>query len=132
MVALSDGSLDKTFAALAHPIRRAILSRLVREGSSSVTDLAEPFDVSLMAVSKHLRVMDEAGLIRRQKDGRVQRCSFKPGAIDGARDWIEVHRSYWTRQLDALAAYLEDSDSRTPEDGSQGEGEPHKGGDVDS
>lgn len=107
MVDFSDDALDKTFAALAHPIRRAILTRLARDGSASVSDLAAPFDVSLMAVSKHLKVMDEAGLVRREKDGRVQRCSFDPEAMDVAKDWIEHHREYWTQQLDSLAAYLE-------------------------
>ena len=107
MVAFSDDRLDRTFAALAHPIRRSILSRLSRGEVASVSDLAEPFDVSLMAVSKHLKVMEEAGLIRREKDGRVQRCRFDPEAMNGARDWIEMHRRFWEQQLDSLAAYLE-------------------------
>ncbi len=107
MVAFSDEKLDMTFAALAHPTRRAILTRLATEGSASVSDLAEPFDVSLMAISKHLKVMGEAGLIRREKDGRVRRCSFDPSSIEIASDWIEAHRKYWTQQLDSLAAFLE-------------------------
>ena len=72
-----------------------------------MSDLAEPFDVSLMAVSKHLKVMGEAGLIRREKDGRVHRCSYEPRAMDAALDWIERHRRFWSQQLDSLAAYLE-------------------------
>ena len=107
MVAFSDEKLDRTFAALAHPTRRAILTRLATAGSASVSDLAEPFDVSLMAISKHLKVMGEAGLIRREKDGRVRRCTFDPGSIEGVSDWIEAHRRYWTQQLDSLAAFLE-------------------------
>ena len=107
MVAFPDDKLDRTFGALAHPIRRAILTRLARNGSASVSDLAEPFDVSLMAVSKHLKVMEEAGLIVREKDGRVHRCSFDPASFDMASDWIETHRRFWTQQLDSLAAYLE-------------------------
>jgi DNA-binding transcriptional ArsR family regulator len=99
--------LDRTFGALAHPTRRAILTRLAREGSASVSDLAEPFDVSLMAVSKHVSVLEGAGLIHKEQDGRVHRCSFDPTAIDAARDWIEQHRDYWNQQLDSLAAYLE-------------------------
>lgn len=114
MVSFSDDILDKTFAALAHPIRRAILARLAHGEVASVTDLAEPFDVSLMAVSKHLKVLDEAGLVRREKDGRVQRCSFDPEAMDVARDWIEMHRAFWTQQLDSLAAYLEEPRSGGP------------------
>jgi DNA-binding transcriptional ArsR family regulator len=107
VVSFSDDRLGRTFAALAHPTRRAILTRLAREGAASVTDLAEPFDVSLMAISKHIKVMETAGLIRREIDGRVHRCSFDPQAIDAASYWIEVHRHYWEQQLDSLAAYLE-------------------------
>ena len=119
MVALPDEQLDRTFGALAHPIRRAILTRLARDGSASVSELAEPFDVSLMAVSKHLKVMEGAGLIRRERDGRVHRCSFDPDAIAEASDWIEKHRRFWTQQLDSLAAYLEESG---PNRGSAGRG----------
>ncbi len=108
MVALADDRLDRTFGALAHPIRRAILTRLARDGSASVTELAEPFDVSLMAVSKHLKVMEEAELIRREKDGRVHRCIFDPESIDQASAWIDRHREFWTPQLDSRAAWLED------------------------
>lgn len=128
MVAFSEDLLDRTFAALAHPTRRAILTRLAREGAGSVTDLAEPFDVSLMAVSKHLKVMEEAGLVRREKDGRVRRCSYDPHAVDAARDWIEQHRRYWDRQLDSLARYLEDPGC-VEGDGPQDEGDSqHEGG----
>lgn len=115
MVAFTDEKLDRTFAALAHPTRRAILTRLSRNGSASVSELAEPFDVSLMAISKHLKVMDEAGLIRREKDGRVHWCSLDPRGMEAARDWIEKHRRFWNRQLDALTAFLEE------------EGEGHRG-----
>ena len=118
MVAVSDEMLDRTFAALAHPTRRAILSRLATEGSASVSDLAAPFDVSLMAISKHLKVMDEAGLIRREKDGRVHWCSFDPGAIGAASAWIEKHRRFWTGQLDAVAGYVEDR-ARLADDGGE-------------
>lgn len=106
MIASSSDTLDQTFGALAHPIRRAILTRLATEGSASVTDLAEPFDVSLMAVSKHLKVLAEAGLVSRERDGRVHRCSFEPEPFDVAGQWIEEHRQYWEQQLDSLAAYL--------------------------
>ena len=123
MVAFSDEKLDRTFAALAHPTRRAILTRLATEGSGSVGDLAEPFDVSLMAISKHLKVMEVAGLIRREKDGRVHRCSFDPHSIDIASEWIEVHRSFWTQQLDSLAAFLEG-----PRTGGGSERLPNEGG----
>ncbi len=120
----SDATLDRTFAALAHPTRRAILTRLATRGSASVSDLAEPFDVSLMAISKHLKVMGEAGLIRREKDGRVRRCSFDPGSIGVASDWIEEHRKFWTQQLDSLAAFLEGPRKRASESLPIKKGEP--------
>jgi DNA-binding transcriptional ArsR family regulator len=106
----STNALDRTFAALAHPTRRAILTRLARQGSASISELAEPFDVSLMMVSKHLKVLTDAALVRRQKDGRVQRCSFDPAPIAGASDWIDEHRRFWNQQLDSLADYLEKPD----------------------
>ena len=106
MVALEDDTLDRTFGALAHPVRRAILGRLARGDVASVSELAEPFDVSLMAISKHVKVMEEAGLIRRRKDGRVRWCSYDPTAMGSASDWIDTHRRYWTSQLDALARYV--------------------------
>lgn len=130
MVAPSDELLDQTFSALAHPIRRAILTRLARDGSASVSDLAAPFDVSLMAVSKHVKVMEAAGLIRREKDGRVHRCSFDPTTIDVAKDWIEMHRAFWTRQLDSLATFLEGprSDGRRAEEAVTEGRLPNEGG----
>lgn len=123
MVAFPDEKLDRTFGALAHPIRRAILTRLARDGSASVSDLAEPFDVSLMAVSKHLKVLEGAGLIRRRKDGRVHRCSFDPESIAAASDWIETHHRFWTQQLDSLAAYLDAPGSGRGRRGGSGRGE---------
>lgn len=110
MVTFAEEGLDRTFAALAHPIRRRILTRLAQEDSASVTDLAEPFDVSLMAISKHLKVMEQAGLIRRERDGRVHRCSFDPKSMDHASAWIEKHRRFWSQQLDSLATYLESTE----------------------
>lgn len=109
MVALSPHPLDKTFSALAHPLRRAMLSRLAQGEVASISELASPFDVSLMAVSKHVRVLEEAGLLRRTRDGRVHRCSFRPSGMRDARDWIELHRRYWDSALDALTDYLEDT-----------------------
>lgn len=107
MVRPSD-ALDHTFQALSHPIRRSMLTRLARDGSASISELAEPFDVSLMAVSKHVKVMERAGMVRRERDGRIQRCTFDPGPIESARGWIDRHRAFWTAQLDAVADYLEE------------------------
>ena len=108
MVAIAPDALDRTFSALAHPIRRSILSTLALDGPASVSELAEPYQVSLMAISKHLKVLEGAGLIVRRKDGRVHHIRFDPQPMAEASDWIEKHRVFWERQLDALARYLDD------------------------
>ncbi|MEK6718735.1 MAG: metalloregulator ArsR/SmtB family transcription factor, partial [candidate division NC10 bacterium] len=108
MVKYSDRSLDATFAALADPTRRTILTRLAR-GESSVTELAQPFDMSLPAISKHLRVLENAGLLTRSKDGRVRRCCLVPGPMKDAALWIARHQRFWEGQFDALARHLRDS-----------------------
>lgn len=106
MVNYSDSTLDATFAALADPTRRAILARLAR-GESSVTELAQPFDISLPAISKHLKVLENAGLLARSKDGRIRRCCVNPEPMRAATEWIERHRRFWEGQFDALARHLE-------------------------
>jgi DNA-binding transcriptional ArsR family regulator len=98
--------LDATFAALGDPTRRAILARLTL-GQWTVGELAEPFDMSLPAVSKHLRVLEEAGLLTRQRDGRIHRISLDPRPIEQAAGWITEMRRFWESQFDALATYLE-------------------------
>lgn len=110
MPAVQEDTLDRTFAALAHPARRAILGRLARGEVASVTALAEPFDMSLVAVSRHVKILEDAGLISRKKDGRSRRCRYEPGAIGEARDWLDVHQQYWTAQMDALTRYLKDAE----------------------
>ena len=107
MVKYEDGALDRTFAALADPTRRAILARLAL-GEASVSELADPFAMSLPAVSKHLRVLEEAGLLRRRREGRVHRCSLEPEPMRVASDWIEAYRRFWEDRFDALARYLEE------------------------
>jgi DNA-binding transcriptional ArsR family regulator len=102
----NSATLDATFAALADPTRRAILAQLTL-GTSTVTELAEPFDISLPAVSKHLRVLEDAGLLVRQREGRVHRCSLDPEPIARAADWIGEMRSFWESQFEVLAAYIE-------------------------
>ncbi len=104
----SPAALDKTFSALADPTRRAILSRLAR-GESSVGELAAPFDMSWPAISKHLRVLEGAGLMKREKDGRVHRCRLEPGPMKDAAEWIAFYRQFWEGQLDALADYLNEA-----------------------
>lgn len=105
MVEYTGGSLDRTFHALAHPIRRAILARLA-ERSATVLEIADHFDISLNGVSKHLKVLEHAGLIRRDIQGRTHRCSLEAGRLREAGAWIDYYRPYWERRLDALERYL--------------------------
>ena len=103
--------LDLTFAALSDPIRRAMLERLAR-GDATVTELAQPFPVSLPAISKHLRVLERAGLVRQQRDGRIRRCHLDAQPMQHASNWVARYRRFWEGQLDALADYLEGSDQQ--------------------
>ena len=98
--------LNLTFGALADPTRRAILARLA-EGESTVGDLARPFEISRPAISKHLRVLERAGLVRRARDGRLSRCGLDATPIRDAAEWVEEYRQFWESQLDALARFLE-------------------------
>ena len=108
MVKYSSRALNATFTALSDPTRRAILSRLAR-GASSVTELARPFEMSLPAVSKHVRVLEHAGLLRRTRRGRVHQLHLVARPMKGAQNWLERYRRFWERQFDALADYLEHS-----------------------
>ena len=101
--------LDRTLMALADPTRRAILERLSR-GESRVTELAQPFTISLNAVSKHIRVLERAHLVRRRRAGREHVLSLDPKALDEATTWIEAQRALWTARLDALDAMLRAED----------------------
>lgn len=100
--------LDRAFSALAHPTRRALLQRLGQVSTASVTELAEPFDVTLMSVSKHLKVLDEAGLVDRKAVGRERRYALRADGLGPALSWLLAHHEFWTTRLDALAAALED------------------------
>ena len=104
---MASDQLSATFAALADPTRRAILSRLVT-GECSVTELAEPFDMSLPAVSKHLKVLERAGLISRGRNGQFRPCRLEADRLDAATDWIEHNRQIWTERFDKLSAHLRD------------------------
>ena len=88
--------------ALADPTRRAILQRLIA-GSATVSELAEPFAISLAATSKHLRFLEKANLVKRTRRGREQHVSLNPGPLQEARDWINHYQQFWNGQLDALA-----------------------------
>ena len=97
--------LSTTFAALADPTRRAILARLA-SGETSVTELAEPFAMSLPAVSKHLKVLERAGLIARGREAQWRPCRIEPGALKQVDDWLERYRQFWDQSLDRLDTYL--------------------------
>ncbi len=97
--------LNQTLMALADPTRRAILQRL-SQGEARVTELARPFAISLNSVSKHIRVLERARLVRRRRSGREHLMSFNPKPLDEAAAWIEAHRAFWTARLDALEREL--------------------------
>ena len=109
--------LSATFAALADPTRRAILARLAL-GETSVTELAEPFYISLPAISKHLKVLERAGLIARGREAQWRPCRIAPNGLRPVDDWLESYRRFWTERLDRLETYLQELQA----------GESHKGG----
>jgi DNA-binding transcriptional ArsR family regulator len=111
--------LDLTLAALADSTRRAIVRRL-SEGEARVTELARPFAMSLNAVSKHIQILERAGLVRRRRSGREHLLSLDPKPLDEAAAWIESQRAAWTARLDALDAMLKSEDRAAA-------GEPSKG-----
>jgi len=100
-----DRTLDRTFAALADPTRRAIVARLAR-GDASVMELAAPFDMSLPAISRHLKVLERAGLITRSRDAKKRPCALRAAALDDVTRWAEHTRRAWEERLDRLAEYL--------------------------
>jgi len=99
--------LDLTFSALSDPTRRAILSKLA-EGDASILELAAPFSISLPAVSKHIRILEEAGLLTRMKQGRVQYCHLNANPLRSAAKWLVFYENFWDAKFDSLAKYLED------------------------
>ena len=98
-------ALSTTFAALADPTRRAILARL-SSGQASVTELAEPFDMSMPAISKHLKVLERAGLIARGRDAQWRPCRLEAGPLKDVADWVEHYRRFFDESFDRLDAYL--------------------------
>src|SRR6266540_3399448 len=97
--------LNRTFAALADPTRRAILSRLAT-GEASVTELSEPFEMSMPAVSKHLKVLERAGLIARSRDAQWRPCHLDPAPLKEVANWVEHYRRFWEESFDRLDDYL--------------------------
>jgi DNA-binding transcriptional ArsR family regulator len=120
-------SLSWTFAALADPTRRAILGRLA-EGEASVGDLAEPFEISLPAISRHLKVLERASLIRRQVDAKWRLCRIDPKGLRRAMDWIEVYHPFREQGLDSLDKYLEEQVEKETTSDSDSTVEPRRGG----
>jgi len=98
-------ALDRVFHALADPSRRAMVDRLAR-GPASVSELAEPFDMTLAAVAQHLRVLEDSGVVRTEKVGRVRTCRIEPAALTSAEQWISKRKALWERRLDRLADVL--------------------------
>jgi DNA-binding transcriptional ArsR family regulator len=108
--------LSTTFAALADPTRRAILARLA-SGQCSVSELAEPFEMSLPAISKHLKVLERAGLIARGREAQWRPCLLEAGPLKEVADWVEEYRAFWEESLDRLDAYLRELQSKEKKHG---------------
>jgi DNA-binding transcriptional ArsR family regulator len=119
---MSPDRLSATFAALADPTRRAILARLA-SGETSVTELAEPFDMSLPAVSKHLKVLERAGLIVRGREAQWRPCRIEPRALKEVDDWLERYRRFWEQSFDRLDDYLRELQTKEKKDGRKSKAE---------
>jgi DNA-binding transcriptional ArsR family regulator len=126
MVYYQRPNLDRTFAALADPTRRAMLARLSEREELSVSELAKPFSMSLPAVMKHLDVLSDAGLIGREKNGRIVSCRLRAEPMREANDWLNRYQKFWTERLDRLAAFLEEEDTWPPS--SPNQASPSSGG----
>jgi DNA-binding transcriptional ArsR family regulator len=108
---VSQDRLDATFSALADPTRRAILARLA-SGETSVSELAEPFEMSMPAISKHLKVLQRAGLIERGREAQWRPCRLSAGPLKDASDWLDRYRRFWEESLDRLDVYLRELQKR--------------------
>jgi DNA-binding transcriptional ArsR family regulator len=113
---MSPDRLSTTFSALADPTRRAILARLI-SGEASVTELAEPFAMSLPAVSKHLKVLEHAGLITRGREAQWRPCRLEAGPLKDAADWLDHYRRFWEQSFDRLEDYLGELQEKEKKDG---------------
>lgn len=121
MVKFQEAQLDRTFSALSDPTRRALLARLEGEEALSVSELAQPFAMSLPAVMKHLDVLSDAGLITRTKTGRTVSCRLNADPMEEAMSWLARYQRFWTQRLDALEALLNER-RREPSAGEGGAG----------
>ena len=112
LLVMDQAELDRTFGALADPTRRAMLERLA-EGETNIGTLAEPFEISQPAISKHVAVLERAGLIQRTKQGREHRIRVDPRPLEEAQTWIGHYARFWKRQFDAVEAYLQAQKQQT-------------------
>jgi DNA-binding transcriptional ArsR family regulator len=110
---LNNAAVDRVFHALAEPMRRALVERL-SAGPMSVSDLAQPFDVTLAAIVQHIQVLEESGIVRSEKFGRVRTCRLEPEGLKLAERWISERRSLWEQRLDRLGALLSEDDQPKP------------------
>lgn len=110
MVNYQDANLTRTFSALSDPTRRGMITRLAG-GTMSVAELAEPFDMSKSAITKHLKVLEDAGFLTRSIEGRVHRCRLNPDPLVAVSEWVKFYESFWHEKFDALDAFLSDEDS---------------------
>lgn len=113
-LAMSSDPLSATFAALADPTRRAIIARLAR-GETTVTELSKPFDMSGPAISKHLKVLENAGLITRSREAQWRPCKIEPQALKSLDEWLDQYRQFWEQRLDRLEDYLRELQGLPPQ-----------------
>jgi DNA-binding transcriptional ArsR family regulator len=113
---MTQDHLSSTFAALADPTRRAILARLA-SGEAPVTELAKPFDMSMPAISKHLKVLERAGLIARSREAQRRPCRIEAGRLKEVSEWVEHYRQFWEQSLDRLDDYLKEIQSKEKKHG---------------
>lgn len=125
IAAIDEEQLDDTFAALANPTRRAILARLA-EGEASVNEIAEPFDMTLPAISKHIKVLEQAGLVERTRRAQFRPCSLSPAPLAAVADWAEQYRHIWETRFDRLAEYVGQL-QQAPNDDVRNQHDPPKG-----
>jgi len=114
MVKFSDPALDRTFGALSDPTRRALVMRLAEQPELSVSELAAPFRISLPAIMKHLAVLSDAGLVAREKTGRVVACRLDAEPMREAFEWLNRYEKFWSERLSSLAAFLEEEEESCP------------------
>jgi DNA-binding transcriptional ArsR family regulator len=127
VTATADDPISSTFAALADPTRRAILSRL-SSGEATVTELAQPFEMTLPAVSKHLKVLERAGLIARGREAQWRPCRLDAGPLKDVSDWVETYRQHWEERFDRLDDYLKELQQKEKERDPRRNGKEKKDG----